>query len=395
MKHSSFSKFTNHDATKATLITVFSLLFSFQILAYPGQLDLAFRSVLMEGSSVKGIEVQTDGKVLIAGSFTTRGAIVRKNLARLNADGSIDPTFNAGEFPVQVIKLQNDGKILIGGIGLLKRLNTNGSVDSTFNLTGITIPVTEGIEIQPDGKILVNKRCGFELGCGEGLKRLNSDGSVDLVNGSPFSFSSGGIYSVRYVPIENKILVGGNITYTINGMSYKGLVRLNLNGTIDPTFTAQLSKDMSNFVSTDAQPLPNGNILIWGDFDTVDQATRHGIAVLNSNGTVDTSFVPAINNSPDYFRKKVTVYSVALQSNGKILVGGYIDINVSQGFQNYPYLARLNTDGSFDFSFSKGKNTLGFYLVLKIHNDNRLLIGGIFSKYNGLLRQAMAQVKLF
>lgn len=396
MKYLSSCKFTHFVVGQMLLFIFFSLLFSFQIFAYPGQLDLAFRSVLMDGG-VNQIEIQSDGKVLIIGIFTTRAPIVRSNFARLNADGSIDATFNAGALPVQVMKLQNDGKILVGGSNLLKRLNADGSIDSTFNLTGITIPIAEDIEVQPDGKILVNKGCGMDLTCTRFLTRLNSDGSVDLVNGSPFSFSSGGtINTVKYVPGENKILVGGNITYTINGMQYRGLVRLNLNGTIDQTFAAQLSKNMSNYVSTDSEPLPNGKILIWGDFDTVDQATRHGIAVINSNGSVDTTFVPAINNSPNYFLNQVTISTVAVQSDGKIIAGGSIASYNSQGVQRInPYIARLNADGSFDRNFVRGKNTLGSYTALKIYNINRLLIGGYFFNYNGLLRQGLARVNLF
>ena len=397
MKHSKFLKFTTSIGTKVMLIAVFSLLFSFQIFAYPGQIDLAFRSVLMGGGNVNQIEVQPDGKVLIAGNFTTRAPIVRKNLARLNVDGLIDASFNAGDVQVLVVKLQSDGKIIVGGYNLVKRLNTDGSVDSTFNLSGITFPLAYDIDIQTDGKILVNKYCGMDLGCGEGLKRLNSDGSVDLVNGSPFSFSAGGtITSVKFLPTENKILVGGNITYTLNGLQYRGLVRLNLNGTIDQTFTAQLSKNMSNYVSTDAEPLANGKILIWGDFDTVDQATRHGIAVLNSNGQVDTSFVPAVNNSPTYYLNQVTTSTVVVQNDGKILVGGWITSYNSQGVQRTsPYIARLNTDGSSDINFNRGKNIIGSYAVMKIRNGSRLLIGGIFFNYNGLLRQSLIQVKLF
>lgn len=406
MKNTHRSKFTFFVAGKI-LVFIFSVfLLSFQIFANPGRIDLKFQNVLEVGSTVRAIEVQTDGKIIIFGAFTTRGAIVRATLARLNADGSVDATFNASDFiasiyglaSIYVMKLQPDGKILFGGSDrLLKRLNADGSVDPTFNLTGINILQVEDIELQTDGKILVSASCGMNLPCSPFVTRLNTNGGVDLINGSPFRYASevqGSFYRISYVPVENKILVSGNLSYTINGTQYRGLVRLNLDGSLDPTFTTIISLNMSSDVFTvESESLGNGKILVWGEFDNVNGATRRGIAVLNSNGSVDTSFIPATNRLISSF-SRIIISSVAVQADGKIIIG--VGINSTTLVNGKP-IARLNADGSFDYTFNPGgKNSRNLVqATLKIHNGNRLLIGGSFFRFNGFPRPGLARLNLF
>ena len=72
-----------------------------------------------------------------------------------------------------------------------------------------------------------------------------------------------------------------------------------------------------------------------------------------------------------------------------------MSIDTSQGFRVYPYIARLNADGSFDQNFNRGKNKFGSFAALKIQNSNRLIIGGSFVKFDGFLRKGLAKLKLF
>ncbi len=169
------------------------------------------------------------------------------------------------------------------------------------------------------------------------------------------------------------------------------MARLNLDGSIDPTFTAKISKSMSNFVSVDSLPLASGKVLVWGDFDTVDQTTRRGVALLNSNGSVDASFVPAINNVISY-TNEIRVLSAAAQTDGKIIIGGDVLNNNIGRYRTYT--ARLNADGSFDRVFNQGKDSAGSIYGIKINRGNRLLIGGSFFRFNGVPRRSLAQIRL-
>jgi uncharacterized delta-60 repeat protein len=99
---------------------------------------------------VTSLAVQGDGKIVIGGSFTTVNGVARKNLARLNADSSLDTSFDPGSGPfliVHSVAVQGDGKVLIGGLfttvngisrSRVARLNADGSVDAGFD-PGVTI----------------------------------------------------------------------------------------------------------------------------------------------------------------------------------------------------------------------------------------------------------------
>ncbi len=129
-----------------------------------GTLDTGFNPAIGPSyGSINSLAVQADGKILVSGSFGTIGGQPRNNIGRLNADGSVDMTFNPGDVgSVSCIVLQTDGRILLSGYftslgGLARnnigRLNADGSVDLNFN------PTADGsvssMAVQPDGKILV------------------------------------------------------------------------------------------------------------------------------------------------------------------------------------------------------------------------------------------------
>lgn len=370
---------------KLIFIAFCAVFLTVQVFANPGRLDLTFQNVLADGAVVSAIEVQPDGKIIIGGNFTTRGAIPRQNLARLNPDGSVDATFAAGNSLVFVIKLQEDGKILIGGGGGgLKRINVDGSNDAAFNVTGINITIVFDLDIQADGKIIVSAMNGAGTSF---VTRLNTDGSVAPFGGSMPTFHScnnGLNYRISYVPIDNKILIGCQFPFQ-GGTTLKNLMRINLDGTIDPTFTATIINSQSSQFLINPEPLGNGKILVWGKFDTVNQTTRRNVALLNSDGSVDTSFNPATNGLE-------SITSVAVQRDGKIVIGGS-----GFGFNTFVRgnVARLNQDGSADYSFNTGKGTNGEVRALKIQNGNKLLIGGSFFRFNGFPRRGLARVNLF
>ena len=112
---------------------------------FNGSLDLGFNPRSGADGFVSAIALQDDGKVLIGGGFTSIDGILRKSIARLNTNGVLDTTFNPGagaDGPIRTIAVESDGKILIGGDFLtfdgtnrnfFARLNANGSLDSTYN----------------------------------------------------------------------------------------------------------------------------------------------------------------------------------------------------------------------------------------------------------------------
>ena len=289
------------------------------------------------------------------------------------------------------MKLQPDGRILIAGninqigdtfVRSILRLNTNGSIDTTFNLSGIDVTFVNDLDIQTDGKILIS---ASNLIGSSFVTRLKTDGSNDQGIGQPlFNGSGGGFgYRVTFISTENKILVGGNFTYTINQTQYKNLAKLNINGTIDQTFTANVTNTTFDLI-VNTKLLDSGKILVWGKFDTANGVARRNLAIINSDGSLDASFNPATNGSE-------ILISVAVQTNGKIIIGGS-----NFGFDTFVRgnLARLKANGSADTTFNQAKGTNADVRALKIRSNNKLLFGGTFSRYQIFPRSGLAQVDL-
>lgn len=202
--------------------------------------------------NVKCIAIQSDDKILLGGQTNSGGFFI----ARLNSDGTIDPTFGSGTGIVNYLNsaisiclaIQLDGKIIISGNSntisgteiLIARLNTDGSLDKSFNNTGIVIVNISNFDfatseiIQPDGKIL---SAGFVIM--DNLKfpiiiRLNVDGSFDNTfgnNGIIMLGSINGSFDSIGLQNDGKIIASGTGN---DGLTTKFLtVRMNPNGAID------------------------------------------------------------------------------------------------------------------------------------------------------------------
>ncbi len=326
-------------------------------------LDTTFNSAL--DGPVYATAIQPDGRILIGGGFTTVAGSLHNHIARLNADGSLDTSFNNSGVNDYVYSIapQSDGKILAGGSftkpngdpWYLARFNPDGTLDDTFNpsVNGLILSIV----LQPNGKILIGGTTFTSVNGSSRnyLARLNADGSLDE------SFSpnvNGAVYTVS-LQANGKILIGGKFTPAI--------IRINTTGEIDDTFNANISDftlPTNSGVNTIAVQA-DGKILISGDFTSVDSEPRNYLARLYSNGNIDLSFDP--NLSPD------RAVSIALQTDGKILIGGYF---TSVGGTTRNYLALLNGDGSSDATFDPNMESWVFSISLQ--SDGGIIIGGQF-----------------
>ena len=351
--------------------------------AAPGDVDLSFDP----GSGVNGVvntlAAQPDGKVLISGSFTTVKGLIRPGLARLNADGSGDTTFNPAVAGGGLFALQANGKLLlpIYGGGLV-RLHPDGSLDNTFSAS--IAAFDEGIysiAVQPDGKVLIGG--GFTVVNGTnrvGIARLNADGTVD----NSFNPGSGayGVYAIA-IQSDGRILIAGGFQ-SVNGTDRNRVARLNANGSLDGSFNP--GEGPSDWVySMTLQS--DGKVLIGGNFTTVNASTCHGIARLNANGSVDGSFNPGslLTGNPTTY---TTVLSLAVQTDGKVLVGGTFAINAT----NWIKMARLNANGSLDAGFNPGTSVGNSVAAIAIQPDEKILIGGAFTAVHGTNRNYLARL---
>ena len=355
-------------------------------------------------AEVNALAVQDDGKILVGGYFISYAAqdSAPDYLVRLNADGSEDTAFsaNAGvglNSDVSALAVQDDGKILVGGgfsayagqasaPDRILRLNANGTVDSTFSANagaGLNGGVS-AFALQPDGKILVGGSFSSYAGqasAPDNLLRLNADGSVD----SAFSTNAGAGFngSVAAIALQSdgKILVIGQFSsYAGQASAPDRILRLNADGTEDSAFSVNAGAGLNS--SPFALALQSdGKILVGGLFSSyAGQASAPDrILRLNADGTEDSAFsVNAGAGLDDY------PLSFALQDDGKILVSGTFTSYAGQA-STPDRILRLNDDGTEDSAFSAnaGAGLDGYSTALAVRSDGKIFVGGSFSAYAG------------
>lgn len=370
------------------------------------------------------ISEQSDGKLIVVGNFTTFNGISKKNIVRLNLDGTIDTSFNVGTSSngyITCVKIQSDGKILCGGkftqfngqaYASMVRLNTNGTIDNSFNIglgfKNILNSFTEDgiiktIDIQSDNKIIVGgKFLKFNNIVKINLVRLNTNGTIDNSfnigigggNNTTDGTNNGQIYRIIYDNSSNKIYTTGIIN-NFNGNPSFNLLRLNIDGTIDTTFnfTSIIGYNglNSNGYIYDMNLQSNGKILLGGAGFNLNNCTGSycsRIVQINQDGTIDNTFdcklvgayktVYSIDSFNDFIIVSGQFNSVNFEpiykgSIVKILQNGLTDLSFNPNLGTDPYTPFFTTsigldDGSIvanpyysTNSDSNGNNTNGIY----------------------------------
>lgn len=287
--------------------------------ANDGSLDPSFGNGLgYVDTSVNSIfgfsdAIQIDGKIVVLGSNEGGATITR----RFNSNGTIDTTFGINGIIVDTtgisasdVLIQPDGKIIIAGTDSTRenfqliRYNSNGSVDTSFGTNGIvTGPsgVGNSMALQTDSKIVLvgtdNSTGLFQVA------RYNPNGTLDIV------FETGpGVFALNLV-IQNdgKIIVCGN---TAPGFDLT-LVRYNTDGTLDPSFVQGAAP---NGIWEGMVLQPDGKVIVAGN------AVAHPIpeiARFNTDGSLDTTFGGGVVIGPES-----VVNGLLLQADGKSIIVG-------------------------------------------------------------------------
>ena len=417
-----------------------------------GTVDTTFYTNLGSGfgNQVSTIAVQTDGKILVGGGFNTLNGNTRNGLVRLNSNGTEDTAFytNLGsgfDNSIRSIAVQSDGKILAGGSFItlnaitrnrLVRLNSDGTEDT--GTAGFALPFAMGasqylkigLHLTSAGTVVLSRGIvGASLAAattapsipstfGIGYVVLRTDGSSNVSNvlsddvyqnlgdqvdikvvsnrykeilqdtngfydnlGSGFNST---VYSSA-IQTDGKILVGGAFT-SLNAITRNRFLRLNSAGTVDTSFYTNLGTGFDGTVYSSAIQT-DGKILVGGGFTLLNGITRNYLVRLNSDGTVDTSFYTNLGTGFDG-----TVYSIAVQADGKILVGGFFTL-LNSITRNR--LVRLNSDGTVDTSFYTNLGT-GFgadaVFGITVQTDGKILAAGNFTTFNGNTRNRLVRL---
>jgi len=346
----------------------------------------------VSGGTVFAVAVQNDGKILIGGTFNNYNGTTRNRLARINSDGSLDTGFDPGagaNSDINSIALQSDGKIVISGSftsydgngsKFIARVNADGSFDSSFLSNPITGLYVQCVAVQNDGKILAGGSfTNFAGAAANNLVRINADGSHD----TSFDTSTGAgatVYAIAFRE-DGLVLIGGSFN------TYGGSTRNRIAGVDKTDGSLDASFAPSTGTNDTVQALAvrsDDRVYLGGIFTTFNGTGAYRLARANTDGTIDTAFDTATGAS-------LTIYGIAVQADGKVVIGGRF---TSYGGSSRRYLARVNVDGSVDSAFdtSTGMNTNGYVYALALQGDGKIIAVGDFTDYKGTGRSHIARI---
>lgn len=341
-----------------------------------GTIDGTFSVGTGFDANVTTLGIQNDGKIYASGLFTTYQGTAFAKLIRLNTDGSIDNTLVIGtgfdNYALSIV-VQADNNILLGGnftsyngssVSRIVRISSTGTIDPTFVIgTGFDGSVYD-LYLQADGRIVVagvfDSYNGLNLQ--HRLAVYDSKGAVDtsLPSNGVMAGVSGNhaVYSSAYQP-DGKIIVGGFFAQYA-GSSRRSALRLNTDGTVDAAFVSCAAIPLNGLVR--AMALQSDGKIIY----SVDNLAKKLIRV-DSTNVNDAGF-----NVGTGFDN--TVYGLALQSDGKVITtGSYANFN--GGAQTR--IARLNTNGTLDATFVVGSGLDATGYTTSVQADGKVLVGQV------------------
>lgn len=308
-----------------------------------GTLDASFMSgsdvVTVSAGYIRASLLLPDGKIVVGGDFGRFANVPRNGLVRLKRDGSVDADFEAPPLAateeVESLCSSADGTILVGLRNRILRLHDDGSLVRE-------LPLSQGESLyalaeQSDGKLLI--------GSAYGLRRLLSDGTYD-----PDFFVTPNPGAVTKIVLD----VNSKITAT----TASGLRRFKPDGTEDAAFRQAVTGSVGIVSAMALQH--DGKLLISGSGGGFGGDQK--LARLNADGTLDSSFHPAVPYALKIAIDQTGIFAaIPLSGNNELPIGAIV---------------RLNLDGSRDSGFASLELT-PFVIDLLVQSDGQVVITGI------------------
>lgn len=352
-----------------------------------GSVDTGFSIGTGFSGTTTAFAIQSDGKYIVGGDFSSYNGVTKGKIARLNSNGLLDTSFDVntkysvfgiyngyGSSPINDIIIQPDGKIITSGPGLwsggsqfredIVRLNPTGTTDITFNYyMNYTSDYVRNILYNSDGSIFFKK--------GTTIQKCDNSGSIiSSFNDTNEQGDANFISEGTIIQQNDKLIVVGNYKNTI-GITRMGYHRLNSEGTIDLTFNPHFGPnivyfgDVTNTVSSNINNsiLPDNKILLFGGFTTYNDIPVKSVIRLSENGEIDPSF-----NISSKVNSNISAIRTKKDYDGKLYIKG----DFTDGFQRPKYIIKLNDDGSVDSNFNFYNSISDF----RITNANKIIAIG-------------------
>jgi len=417
---------------KRFLLYCLSLFFFPGTYAQSGALDNLFSGDGKEITPVgvgadygRKLAVQPDGKILIAGAINNGlnndFAVVRYNVdgtldASFDGDGKVITPIGSSDDAAVDIALQSDGRIILAGYSYngirnkfaLVRYNGDGSLDNSFEGDGIVVSdfnttlneEAYALALLADGKILVagitshTKTDHIGMNADFTLVRYNADGTLDASfdgDGMVWTdFADGYDYPYNvFVQSDGKIILAGMRGIILSSGSFDydfAVIRYNPDGSIDNAFGT--NGKVTTAVGTrsdymkDAALGADGKIVLVGEVYNGSKF-QFGIVRYNADGSLDISLDGDGILLSSISERQDIATSVEIESDGKMVVGGYSLGNISNNFSLARYLSSGTLDNSFDGdgrAFTEfGGSDIAWDLKL---NGDRIYLAG-FTNSNG------------
>ncbi len=253
------------------------------------------------------------------------------------------------------------------------------SFDSTLDkgpgiLLTTTAPSVQSLAVAQNGSLCIGGSfLRADNVASADVVQLMSDGKRDPSFNIGTGVGGATAPSAILVQPDDKILVGGDFT-SVNGVAMNRIARLNPDGSLDPEFSPGRGADRTVACLALQE---NGQILLAGDFNSIDRLSRRPVARINTNGTADASFDP---KSGPAFNSFIT--AMAVQRDGKVLING-----------SSKRIMRLNSDGSQDTAFNVGQGALGGYVnAILVLDDNDIVVGGSFTNISSSSANRLARL---
>ena len=363
---------------KSVFFSAVVVFFSLAAQGQAGSGDPNFLVGQAANNTVRNISVDSNDRIYITGEFTQFKGGAAMRTVRLLPNGLVDATWvgsaNGGvDGPVRGSALQPNKRLLIGGLfnqvqgtarKNLARLDSNGALDPSFTVgLGPNNEVTDISEA--NGRIGISGYFSQYNGTAvPTFAVLNSSGSLDPA----FSYPTNGVVSRCILVRPNQqVYLGGSFTF-FGSTAVGRLVRLLPNGQMDPTF--QVGTGFNGPVDV-LYEQPDGKLLVGGSFTSYQGVPVGRIARLLPNGSLDPTWVVGVGASS-------TVRALSMDSQGRILLGGqFLYFNGSYVL----YVTRLMPNGTLDNTFSTGMGLNGTVEALAHQSDGKMLVGGNFTLF--------------
>jgi len=407
-------------------VLLVTICFVYNVNAQSGDLDTSFS---FDGKVTTGfgigsddeaeaIAIQSDGKIVVGGDSDADGSDDFA-LARYNTDGSLDNSFGPGgvvltDFGVssdgaRALAIQTDGKIVAAGDSdadgsndyALARYNTDGSLDISFGSGGVVLTDFSGgandiafaMAIQSDGKIVAAGRSNADGSNDFALARYNTDGSLDM------SFGTGGLVLTDFsgggsnddaralaIQTDGKIVAAGRSN--ADGSNDFALARYDTDGSLDIGFGSGgiVVTDFSGGGSNDqarSMAIQTDGKIVVGGFSNADGDFDFALSRYNSDGSLDIGFGSGGVVLTDFSGggSDDSLSGLVIQLDAKIVAAGTSDADGSDDFA----LARYNTDGSLDNGFGSsglvltdfsGSGSFDSPGALATQSDGKIVVAG-------------------